>query len=297
MYNCYALDPDSLLGESASGGGGGGPIPGPTLRPPGLGGGYFGAAGSLGPLGPFSRLPLLISQAQSNGLTPWPLNYTFEEFYGERFRHDHVRYGGPGNGMIALSPFDRTNSIGFKWLQPSLPENYWMLASARNQTDIETGLPNNNRRERHLLLRMQNIVLQPGEKAHFTVANEQIWNFQPLLGFGGGTTSPTPKEFLEVFLDKGVDQYPFLCLTDYPTNNPLIIRSKLQDIEGTDPSHEGEKFNSAGQRVGLSSAFLEPRGITMYSEVPYEVTIAENYPTDTEGRKTVSYTHLTLPTN
>jgi hypothetical protein len=281
MYNCYALDPDSTFGESG-GPGGGGPIPGPTLRPPGIGSGYFGAVGGLGPLGPFSRLPLLISQAQSTGHTPWPINYTFEEFYGERFQHDRIRYGGAGNGMLAFSPFDRPNRIAFEWLQPALPENYWMLASATNYTNIQTGLPNNNRRERHLLLRMQNIVLQPGEKAHFTVANEQIWNFQPLLGFGGGST---PKEFLEVFLDKGVDQYPFLCLTDYPTNNPLILKSKLVDIEGTDPSHEGEKFNSAGQRVGLSSAFLEPRGITMYSEVPYEVTLAENYPTDTEERK------------
>ncbi len=287
MYNCYALHPDSLLGESAPGGGagGGGPIEGPTFRPGGLGNGYFGTVGGLGPIGPFSRLPLLISQAQSDGLTPWPTNYTFDQFYRERFRHDHVRYGGPGNDMLEITQFDRPNRIGFEWLQPALPENYWMLASAKNDFNIQSGLPNNNRRERHLLLRMKNIALQPGEKAHFTVANEQIWNFQPLLGLGGGPTSPTPKEFLEVFLEKGVDQYPFLCLTDYPTNNPLIIRSKLHDIEGVDPSHEGEKFNSSGQRVGLSSTFLEPRGITMYSEVPYEVTLAENYSTDTEERK------------
>ena len=37
----------------------------------------------------------------------------------------------------------------------------------------------NPTRERHLLLKIDNISLQPGEKAHFTVANQQIWDWQP----------------------------------------------------------------------------------------------------------------------
>ena len=41
---------------------------------------------------------------------------------------------------------------------------------------------------------------------------------------------------------------------------------------GIDPSVEGERFNAYdGNRIQASSQFLEPRGITVYSEVPYVV--------------------------
>ena len=91
---------------------------------------------------------------------------------------------------------------------------------------------------------------------------KQIWNFQPPLGKVPGT--PTPREYLEVSLAKGVDQDPFVCLTDHSASDPLILRTTLTDVMGTDPSDEGEKFDMASRRSGLSSAFLEPRGITMY---------------------------------
>ena len=50
-----------------------------------------------------------------------------------------------------------------------------------------------------------------------------------------------------------------------------------------DPSDGGEKFDMASRRSGLSSAFLEPRGITMYSEAPYESTSLQLE--DTQDRK------------
>ncbi|MAK28840.1 MAG: hypothetical protein CMI22_10855 [Opitutae bacterium] len=313
MYNCHSLRPDSPEGGGAGGGGGNRQISGPDWRPD-VPSGYFGAVGALGALGPFSRFPHLLSTQQATGETPWPKTYSFNEFYSHYFDYAHIRnrsFNGNGrqepnyNYWPAYDPDydvaepnmhsperinnddawleDRTNSIPFIWVteRPD-QDNYKILSSAVNGRNV-SGRVENTRRERHLLLSMQNVILEAGEKAHFTVNGKQIWNFQPPLGKVPGT--PTPREYLEVSLAKGVDQDPFVCLTDHSASDPLILRTTLTDVMGTDPSDEGEKFDMASRRSGLSSAFLEPRGITMYSEAPYESTSAYNYPEDTQDRK------------
>ena len=64
----------------------------------------------------------------------------------------------------------------------------------------------NPTRERHLLLKIDNISLQPGEKAHFTVANQQIWDWQP-------RPANAVRQFLQVNLAQGTDRHPFICKT------------------------------------------------------------------------------------
>ena len=78
-------------------------------------------------------------------------------------------------------------------------------------------------------------------------------------------------EYLVVDVQKS-DQDPFVCTTNYSASNPLAMRLRINHIMGIDPSVEGERFNAYdGNRIQASSQFLEPRGITVYSEVPYVV--------------------------
>ena len=286
MYNCHALHPQSPNG--AGGGGAAIQIPGPPIRPSAPPG-YFGTIGAMGPIGPFSRLPFFVARQQATVPTAWPTTYSFSHFYDYYFNHNHIRNRNFGVNSLHDPTIintssawleDRSDSIPFAWLENRPDQdNYKILASAHNFMN-NSGIVENTRRERHLLLSIRNISLKAGEKAHFTVGQKQIWNFQPLLGSVPGT--PTPREYLEIALSKGVDQNPFVCLTDYSASNPLILKTTLARIMGTDPSHEGEKFDISARRFGTSSVLLEPRGITMYSEVPYQM---QNYQGDSEARR------------
>ena len=85
----------------------------------------------------------------------------------------------------------------------------------------------NDRRERHLLLKLSDFVIEPGEKAHFTVAGKQTWNFMPLqpdFDYSTSSVLPTVREYLVVDVQKGVDQDPFVCTTNYSASNPLAMR-------------------------------------------------------------------------
>lgn len=122
---------------------------------------------------------------------------------------------------------------------------------------------------RHLLLRIPGLQLDPGEKAHFTVGVKQTIQHTPLPAAG-------ETEFHEVVLTKlvsGVEETPALLLSGQsitPFTDPLAIQDTFSDIYGVHPNST-ETFNSSGLKL-QSSILEQPKGITIYSESPKNVS-------------------------
>ena len=77
--------------------------------------------------------------------------------------------------------FCRSNSPDFDWPNGRPVQDFIIFASADNPHTVSANQTlTNDRRERHLLIRVRNLMLEPGEKAHFTVFGEQNWNYQRL---------------------------------------------------------------------------------------------------------------------
>ena len=124
-------------------------------------------------------------------------------------------------------------------------------------------------RERHLLLRIDSIVLEPGKKG--------ISPFRAVKhGTGFLFRNGTTKQYLEVSLSKGDEQHSFICRTPLAidANEPLAVENTLARIHGVHPN-QVEFFNpndaSAMQPLGFSP---EPKGITMYSTAPYTQSLS-----------------------
>ena len=122
---------------------------------------------------------------------------------------------------------------------------------------------------RHLLLRIPNFQLEAGEKAHFTVGTKQTIQNSPLPASG-------ETKFLEVELTKlisGVEDTPALLLSGSsitPFSDPIAIHDTFGDINGVHPNST-ETFNSTGLK-SQSSMLEQPKGITIYSETPKNVS-------------------------
>ena len=118
----------------------------------------------------------------------------------------------------------RRNSPAFDWPNGRPVETgFPVFTSASNPAPSAGGIVN-DRRERHLLLKLSDFVIEPGEKAHFTVAGKQTWNFMPLqpdFDYSTRSVLPTVREYLVVDVQKGVDQDPFVCTTNYSASNPI----------------------------------------------------------------------------
>ena len=114
---------------------------------------------------------------------------------------------------------------------------------------------NNNQpnpvRERHLLLRIDSMVLEPGEKGHFTVSPGQVWDWVALPNPG------TTKQYLEVSLVKGNEQSSFICRT--PLNidpaEPMAVENTLHGIHGVHPN-QLEFFNPNDAGTNATHGFL-----------------------------------------
>ena len=142
---------------------------------------------------------------------------------------------------------------------------------------------------RHLLLRIPNLQLEAGEKAHFTVGSKQTIQHSPLPVSG-------ETKFLEVELTKlisGVEDTPALLLSGSsitPTSDPVATQDTFGDINGVHPNST-ETFNSSGLKF-QSSMLEQPKGITIYSENPKNVSY--------ENRKIIGkinkHFNLTTPT-
>ena len=134
----------------------------------------------------------------------------------------------------------------------------------------------NPTRERHLLLKIDNLSLQPGEKNHYTVANKQVWNWQP-------RPTNNMRQFLQVNLAKGVDLHPFVCKTPLEVldNEPLLVSSDIARIEGIHPSQMAfYNINNAARAPKHQSAinFLIRRGLQYIVKSPIAKTVENRKP-------------------
>lgn len=254
-------------GPTGGGGGGGGnPPPPPPQPPPGwqnfidlngngrrdpgepwLGG--RGTVGFPGLLGPAGYLPNLVMGRNWGNYPPHAIHDFADELLSNRTPNHPWR-----------RPAGEFQPYSIKYGGRSV---YHVLHSnlAINRT---TNQPNPVR-ERHLLLRIDSLVLEPGEKGHFTVSPGQIWDWVALPNPG------TTKQLLEVSLIKGNEQNSFLCRTplNIEPDEPLAVENTLHNIHGVHPN-QVEFFNpNDASKMQPMGFYPEPKGITIYSSPPY----------------------------
>ena len=120
--------------------------------------------------------------------------------------------------------------------------------------------------KRHLLLRIRNLRLDPGEKSHFTVGSNQVIPYTPLPEPGKDTS------FINVNLTKlnsGYEDTPVIFLSgdnSINSDDPVAIRYTYEDLRGVHPNST-ETFSIEGRR-NEDSTLEPPKGITLYSESP-----------------------------
>ena len=248
----YAFNPNN----NNTGGGPGPPRPPPF--PPGFpAGGLRGPVGLLGLAGPTGNLVKnLFAQSQPRD-DPYLGDNPLQSFFSYLPNSPpHFRRRGGSSGFQLKYDFGK-----YMVLQSNNPIN-------RTNSQI------NPVRERHLLLKIENMSLQAGEKAHFTVSNEQYWDWQ-------ARPSNTNRQYLQVNLSKGVDRHPFICRTTLPVSNnePLVVEYSVGRIEGIHPSQMAfYDVNNASraEKPRSASGIPDPKGITMYSTSPCLSTV-DNY--------------------
>jgi hypothetical protein len=126
-------------------------------------------------------------------------------------------------------------------------------------------------KERHLLLSINSLTLEPGEKAHFVVSPGYKYQWRPL------PADNAPREFLRVPLVKGFDEHAFICETDViiPSDTPLAVQHITGKIHGVHPS-QLTFYNPINAKPLGPRGYPESKGITMYSENPAESAIGTN---------------------
>ena len=142
-----------------------------------------------------------------------------------------------------------------------------------------TETPKNKRLyvDRHLLLSISNLRLQPGEKAHFVVKKENISNYNPIKKSiyhktPNSSKEPNDTEFVVVELDKlktGNEEEPHIFLSGeglIKSDDPVSIRYYVWGYRGVQPQ-EKESFDNNAKRSSSSTVDL-PKGITIYAENP-----------------------------
>ena len=80
-------------------------------------------------------------------------------------------------------------------------------------------------RERHLLLGINGLRLEPGEKAHFTPVQNQSWNYEPI------PSQNFRKQYLKIAVTKSNNEEAFMCNTNVqiPASEPwLALENALE---------------------------------------------------------------------
>ena len=124
--------------------------------------------------------------------------------------------------------------------------------------------PANQPSERTLLLRIPNLHLSAGEKAHFVLSQDITWPWQDL----GSTNS---KLYIKADLSKGDEGFPYalICKTLYeqtPTE-PITVFFDIDGYRGVDSSSRENFHPRTGER-DAATTFLRPQGITIYGNDP-----------------------------
>ena len=153
--------------------------------------GPVGTVGAQGTSGYFFKAIMGQAARDDPFLGPNPFNRFFEQYRAGQ---------GPGHYR------KKAGSPNYSYLFPDMRNSFHFLHS-NDPVNPSTGLPSPNR-ERHLLLRISGLVLEAGEKAHFTVGAGQSCQWSDLPAQGSS------KQYLQVSLTKGIDQHPFIFQTD-----------------------------------------------------------------------------------
>jgi hypothetical protein len=122
-----------------------------------------------------------------------------------------------------------------------------------------------------------NVDLKAGEKSHFTTAGGQTWDWKPRKPLGA-----SPRQYLQILLNKGVDNQPFICRVPYviekdenEKDQPLAVRYELGNIVGIDPRQSVAYSTNA--TVMKNTDIKAPKGISMYRHSPSSVKEDENF--------------------
>ena len=121
--------------------------------------------------------------------------------------------------------------------------NKYVFLHSNKQINQDT-LQVNAVKERHLLLKIEGLFLDPGEKAHFTVEKQTVSQHTTF------NHSSTERDYLQISLKKNPIKYDsndfaeydtdaFICRTDLTLDpsdqEPLMISSFVSDVEGIHP--------------------------------------------------------------
>ena len=239
--------------------------------------GPIGLSGAAGTEGWMGRLMLSHSPnhrlGADNGRGFDVPDFTYEEFvrYGPQNFPDPVRQRTAAPGQLKSNGFVRYVK------DPSLEqfERTFHFLFSNDPVKDSDGSPN-ERKERHLLLSIRSLSLAPGEKAHFTVSrnnNRTPWLEEPSDG--------DVKQYLQVQLEKGVDQHAFICETDLsiPAGEPLSVKNvigKVQGVHTNQLTFYDYRAGREGNMLGSIAGNPEAKGITMYSANPSDSQISGN---------------------
>jgi hypothetical protein len=158
--------------------------------------------------------------------------------------------------------------------------NKYVFLHSNKQINQDT-LQVNAVKERHLLLKIEGLFLDPGEKAHFTVEKQTVSQHTAF------NHSSTERDYLQISLKKNPIKYDsndfaeydtdaFICRTDLTLDpsdqEPLMISSFVSDVEGIHPKQISyyNPMDASPYRVNVPPP--EPKGITMYSDHPHNET-------------------------
>ena len=242
---------------------------GTTMRPPPLPPGFpnWGGRGPVGTVGAQGSagylLKAIMGQAHRDDpfLGPNPFNRFFEGIRGGRNLSHYRRKAG---------------SVGYSQLYPDMVHNFRFLNS-NDSVNPTTGLPSPNL-ERHLLLRISGLVLDAGEKAHFTVGAGQSCQWSDLPAAG------SPKQYLQVSLTKGIDQHPFIFQTDFavPNSEPLGVENIIGRVQGVHPNQLTFYHPNNATRLNSLGNYPEPRELPFipkaHADLQYPLIFIHLYP-------------------
>jgi hypothetical protein len=118
--------------------------------------------------------------------------------------------------------------------------------------------------ERHLLLKISNLQLDAGEKAHFVVSQDQTWEWV-------GLSNSNNVQYIEASLSKGDEGFPYalICKTGFTMtpSEPLTMHFRIHSIRGVNRVVKEDFDLRTGERV-QSSSYFRPQGITVYGNDP-----------------------------
>ena len=285
-------------GRNNNNGGGGGATPPPPPPPPPPGWKNFidlngngrrdpgepslggrGAVGLPGSLGPAGHIMHMLPGRLWGNYPPFSLN-DFAR-YLSRYEKTGPNVPPEKKNMHNFPPSHPWRRVASEFRQYSMKYDGFSrfgILHSNNPLIEDTSNPRNGEfspvRERHLLLRIDSLSLDPGEKGHFTVAPGQFWNWVPLPD----PQNNDPKHYLEVSLRKGNEQNSFLCRTNYSIDpsEPLAVENTLNKIQGVHPN-QLEFFNpNDAKSMRPQGNYPESKGITMYTTPPYQQSLGPN---------------------